>query len=84
MMEQQRAAIPDLPFGAALAELEAIVGELESGTLELEDSLDRYERGVALLRSLQSRLTEAQQKVTVLLGEIESDSLGGSEEGGEL
>jgi len=66
---------PDaLPFGDALAELEAIVGQLESGQLELEDSLEKYERGVALLRALQSRLSEAQQKVTMLMGELEADA----------
>ncbi len=64
----------DLTFGAALGELEAIVSQLEGGQLELEDSLDRYERGVSLLRSLQAKLGEAQQKVTMLIGELEAES----------
>lgn len=64
----------DLAFGAALAELERIVGELESGQLELEDSMTRYERGVALLKSLQAKLADAQQKVTMLIGELESEA----------
>lgn len=63
-----------LSFGEALAELDAVVAALESGQLELEDSLTRYERGVNLLRSLQTRLAEAQQKVTMLIGELETDS----------
>lgn len=71
--ETQRDA-RDMAFGAALSELEGIVVQLESGTLELEDSLDRYERGVALLKSLQTRLADAQQKVTVLMGELEPES----------
>jgi exodeoxyribonuclease VII small subunit len=66
--------VEDLQFGEALSELETIVGALESGQLELEDSLARYERGVALLRSLQGRLAEAQQRVTVLIGELEADA----------
>lgn len=66
-------------FGQALAELESIVAQLESGQLELEESLDAYERGVALLKMLQSRLGEAQQKVTALLGEIEDDTAEGGE-----
>jgi exodeoxyribonuclease VII small subunit len=74
MSEEQQTPPEELHFGAALSELEAIVGSLESGSLELEDSLDRYERGVALLRSLQGRLSEAQQKVTMLLGELESEA----------
>lgn len=64
----------EMTFGETLAELEAIVAALESGQLELEDSLERYERGVALLRSLQGRLADAQQKVTMLIGELESES----------
>jgi exodeoxyribonuclease VII small subunit len=71
MVDNNAAPIDELPFGSALSELEGIVASLESGALELEDSLERYERGVVLLRSLQSRLTEAQQKVTVLIGELE-------------
>lgn len=64
----------DVSFGDGLAELERIVASLESGELDLEESLTRYERGVALLRQLQSRLTDAQQRVTVLLGELESEA----------
>jgi exodeoxyribonuclease VII small subunit len=60
-------------FSDALAELEGIVSALEGGQLELEESLARYERGVALLRACQTRLSEAEQRVTMLMGEIESD-----------
>lgn len=72
-----------MTFGAALGELEGIVSTLESGSLELEESLDRYERGVVLLKSLQARLSEAQQKVTVLLGELEAESGDAGTDGGE-
>lgn len=64
---------PDMRFSDALQELESIVTALEGGQLELEDSLARYERGVALLRACQARLAEAEQKVTMLMGEIEND-----------
>lgn len=75
----------ELPFGEALTELEGIVASLESGALELEDSLDRYERGVSLLRSLQARLADAQQKVTMLLGELEDEAAEDEERtGGDL
>jgi exodeoxyribonuclease VII small subunit len=68
-------ALADLSFREASEELEAIVRVLEGNQLELEESLERYERGVVLLRTLQGRLAEAQQKVTTLLGEdvFESD-----------
>lgn len=66
----------ELPFGDALAELDAIVSALEGGQLELEESLARYERGVTLLRALQAKLADAQQRVTVLIGELESEGAG--------
>lgn len=64
---------PEMRFSDALAELEAIVSALEGGQLDLEDSLERYERGVALLRACQTRLVEAEQRVTMLMGELEQD-----------
>lgn len=83
-MSEPTCPVPDdLSFGEALTELDSIVGALESGQLELEDSLTRYERGVTLLRALQSRLVEAQQKVTMLIGELESDATDESVAGGE-
>jgi exodeoxyribonuclease VII small subunit len=63
----------DLSFGAALAELEQIVKALEGGQLELEESLARYERGVSLLRACRTKLSDAQQRVTMLVGELEDD-----------
>ena len=59
-----------IAYGEALAELESIVAVLESNTLELEESLARYERGVVLLGSLQKRLGAAEQQVDVLMGEL--------------
>ncbi len=64
----------ELSFGEGIQELEGIVAALEGGQLELEDSLTRYERGVALLRALQSKLADAQQKVTMLIGELETET----------
>ena len=64
----------DLSYSQAIEELETILRQLESNQLELEASLQRYERGVTLLRMLQERLAFAQQKVTLLLGEVEPES----------
>lgn len=72
-MAEQAAGADELSFGEALAELEQIVRALESGQLELEDGLARYERGVALLRACQQKLGEAKQRVTMLIGELEGD-----------
>ena len=38
--------------------------------MDLEESLARYERGVALLRACQAKLVDAEQRVTTLMGEM--------------
>ena len=63
-MTQKKQAMPD--FEASLAELEAIVQRLEQGELPLEESLRQFERGVALTRSCQRALRQAEQKIRVL------------------
>ena len=67
MSEQTYRPIDEMTFKEASIELEQIVRSLESGNLELEDSLERYGRGVELLKSLRARLADAEQKVRVLL-----------------
>ncbi len=69
-MTNEPRMIEELSFREAMAELEGIVEMLEGNTLELEESLVRYERGIALLTSLQRRLSAAEQKVEVLMGEL--------------
>ena len=61
----------NLTFREAMNELNSIVEQLESNTLELEESLVKYERGIALLRYLRARLNNAQQKVEILMGELD-------------
>ena len=56
-------------FEAAVSELEAIVQEMESGNLPLEDALERYQRGVGLLRHCQATLGDAEQRVRMLEGD---------------
>ncbi|HUM90380.1 MAG TPA: exodeoxyribonuclease VII small subunit [Candidatus Competibacter sp.] len=57
---------PPISFEAALAELEGLVGQLEQGELTLEESLQRFERGVSLVRTCQNALQAAEQKVAQL------------------
>ena len=51
--------VDEMTFREASAELDGIIRQIESNTLELEDTLKAYERGVALIASLQKRLSEA-------------------------
>lgn len=61
----------NLTFREAMNELNSIVEQLESNTLELEESLVKYGRGIALLRYLRASLNNAQQKVEILMGELD-------------
>lgn len=70
-MENKVDAFENVTFREGMTELEAIVRLLESGTLELEESLEKYTEGVALLAELQKRLAQAEQRVEVLMGELE-------------
>ncbi|MBF1802282.1 exodeoxyribonuclease VII small subunit [Alloalcanivorax profundimaris] len=51
----------------ALDSLEALVERMESGELTLEESLQAFEQGVKLTRECQQALTQAEQKVRILL-----------------
>ena len=57
-----------LSFEAAAERLAAIVRELESGDLSLEDSLRLFEEGVRVARAAQARLDHAERRVEELLG----------------
>jgi len=59
----------DLKFEDCLTRLEQSVGQLESGTLVLEDSLKAFEEGVALARHCAKYLDEAERRVELLLKE---------------
>lgn len=69
MAEQKK--VEELTYKEASQELERIIRSLESGDMELEDSLESYTRGVELLKSLRSRLSEAEQKVSILLQDVD-------------
>lgn len=66
-LENKDKAIDELSFKETSVELEQVVRSLEGGELELEVALERYQRGVELLRSLRDRLANAEQRVQVLL-----------------
>lgn len=55
-----------LSFESALAELESIVSQMESGQLPLEQSLTAYKRGTELLQFCQKSLADVEQQVRIL------------------
>ncbi len=53
-------------FESAVGELEAIVRDMEAGELSLENALDRYQRGVELLKFCQKTLEDAEGRIRLL------------------
>lgn len=62
-------------FEENLSELETIVSQLESNQLSLEDALKAFEKGVKLSQDCQAVLTQAEQKVQILLENNEGERL---------
>jgi exodeoxyribonuclease VII small subunit len=57
----------ELKFEEAIADLEQVVEQLESGDLSLEDSLAAFEKGVGLVRYCNQKLSEVEKKVELLV-----------------
>lgn len=56
----------EFDFEKSLQELEKLVEAMERGDLTLEESLKRFEQGIALTRACQQALAKAEQKVQIL------------------
>jgi len=69
------AAKKKLSFEEQLAAVENLIGKMESGGMSLEESMKRYEEGVAMLSSMEKELTAATQRLTVI-----RKNVGGEEE----
>lgn len=67
--------IDEMSFREAMDELNQTVQLLESDTLELEESLQKYKYGVELLAYIKKLLNSAQVQVEELMGKIEAESM---------
>ena len=65
-MAKSRAAAPPKDYESALAELEAIVADMDAGQLPLEASLAASRRGAELLAYCRRQLADAEQQVSIL------------------
>ena len=65
----------EIDLEKSLAQLEALVEELENGDLPLEKAMKKFEEGIKLTRGCQTALKDAEQKVEILLKSAGGDSL---------
>ncbi len=56
-------AVKDMTFEEAMAALEDVVRQLESGDVALETSITLYERGAELKSHCEAKLRDAEEKV---------------------
>ena len=73
MAENPPPGAAPLTFEKALEELETLVARMEDGKLPLEESLAAYQRGAELVRFCESKLSEAQARISVLDGDTLRD-----------
>ena len=52
-----------LGFEEAIKQLTTIVATIEQGEIPLQDSMQQYEKGMALIRHCRSILTEAEKRI---------------------
>ncbi len=53
-------------FEEKIAQLDALVRQMEEGGMTLDETLSHYEKGVKLAAELKKELAAAQEKLTVL------------------
>lgn len=80
---RRKPAAQSVDLEKALADLEAIVEQLESGDLSLDKSLKEFERGVRLSRECQGALKAAEQRVQALMGGELKEFPAGDEDAGD-
>ena len=66
MSNQTKKPAPEANFEQAMKRLEAIVEQMESGELSLEDLIVRYEEGMKLVKVCQERLASAEQRIEII------------------
>jgi exodeoxyribonuclease VII small subunit len=60
---KQKADIEKLSFEQAIKELTGIVGRIEQGEIPLQDSLEQYEKGMALIKHCRTILQKAEKRI---------------------
>ena len=58
--------IEEMTFEQAMAELEAVVDQLDRGEVALDESIKLYERGALLKKRCEQKLKEAEEKVAAI------------------
>ncbi len=61
--KDQKDDIAELSFEESIKELTNIVGKIEQGQIPLQDSLEQYEKGMALIKQCRTILEKAEKRI---------------------
>jgi exodeoxyribonuclease VII small subunit len=82
MSAKQKNDISKLSFEEAIKELTSIVSKIEQGEIPLQDSLEQYEKGMALIKHCRGILQTAEKRIEKISKEEEPDNGAGKTEAG--
>ncbi|MHC4118075.1 MAG: exodeoxyribonuclease VII small subunit [Planctomycetota bacterium] len=71
--KEQKNNIDELSFEDAISRLTDIVGKIEQGRIPLQDNLQQYERGMALIKHCRTILQQAEERIDKITQEQEGE-----------
>ena len=71
--QKQKNDIGKMSFEEAIKELTSIVSKIEQGQIPLQDSLEQYERGMALIKHCRGILRQAEKRIEKISEEKSSE-----------
>ena len=71
--KKQKTDVGKLSFEEAIKELTNIVGKIEQGQNPLQDSLEQYEKGMALIKQCRTILQKAEERIEKITKEEEEE-----------
>ena len=72
--KKQKNDTENMSFEGAIKELTDIVGKIEQGQIPLQDSLEQYEKGMALIKQCRTILQKAEERIEKITREEVEDS----------
>ena len=71
--KKQKTDVDKFSFEEAIKELTNIVGNIEQGQIPLQDSLEQYEKGMALIKQCRTILQKAEERIEKISKEEETE-----------
>ena len=71
--KKQKDDLGELSFEESIKELTNIVGKIEQGQIPLQDSLQQYEKGMALIKHCRTILNKAEKRIEKITREEASE-----------